>query len=160
MGAGFQSWLSLHWQIHPKIPTKEKMQNPDTCILFHGHGKTESNPRHLWLFQADFGFELGIIRINSLKNKSTLFRHTCREWQWQIFKTERTCSRSRLSDNCLRVTHQTDKGTGCKTDSWRLQGTPFQWENGSRWKNCQPRCFYERSGTHHRGHVCIWYGSR
>ena len=26
---------------------KEKMQNPDTCILFHGHGKTESNPRHL-----------------------------------------------------------------------------------------------------------------
>ena len=29
------------------IPAKEKMQNPDTCILFHGHSKTESNPRHL-----------------------------------------------------------------------------------------------------------------
>lgn len=43
------------------------MQNPDTCILFHGYGKTESNPRHLRLFQADFEFELGIIRINGFK---------------------------------------------------------------------------------------------
>ena len=53
------------------------MQESNTRILLYGYGKTKSSTRHLRLFQTNIEFRLRIIRINSLKNKSALFRHTC-----------------------------------------------------------------------------------
>jgi ATP-dependent DNA helicase RecQ len=57
---------------------QQKMQESNTRILLYGYGKTKSSTRHLRLFQTNIEFRLRIIRINSLKNKSALFRHTCR----------------------------------------------------------------------------------
>ena len=133
-----------------KYQQKEKMTNPDTCILFHGHGKTESNPRHLWLFQADFGLNL------------------------ELFAS--TASRTNLHYSVIHVENDNDKylklrelvaEADCPTivyvsrtkrtrkwlQNWLVTVTRHSLSMG-KWKpmkNCQPRCFYERSGTHHCG---------
>ena len=111
MGAGFQSRLPLYRQVHPRIPTKEKMYKSNPGILFHCHSKAKSSARHLRLFQTDIRFKFRAVCLNGIKEEPSLFRHTRRNRRRQIFKAKNTHSRIQLPYHYLCITYQTNGRT-------------------------------------------------